>query len=121
MATDASGPPCSVCGMRVPGTATAPGSVAGFFIHSSQDIPDPQAPGYWHEPDSAGRYRALIALCPWHEQELRVAGAEGNPRLLLGRQRAALLLPQPAEGAIPGDAGEGRCHRRLRGGCCERL
>ena len=77
MTADASGPPCAVCGTRVPQTATKTGSAAGLFIHSSQDIPDPQAPGYWHEPDSAGRYRALIALCPRHEAELRAAGAAG--------------------------------------------
>jgi hypothetical protein len=77
MATDVSGPPCSVCGVTAPRTATTLGSAAGSFIHCSQDIPDATAPAYWHEPDSAGRYRALIALCSRHEQELREVGAAG--------------------------------------------
>jgi hypothetical protein len=77
MTTDVSGPPCSVCGSTVLQTATTTGSAAGSFIHTSQDIPDPTAPAYWHEPDSNGRFRALIALCSRHEQELRDVGAEG--------------------------------------------
>jgi hypothetical protein len=40
MATDVSGPPYSVCGSCVLRTDTTTGSVAGSFIHTSQDIPD---------------------------------------------------------------------------------
>lgn len=77
MAANAGGPPCSVCGRITAPTPATTGSAAGVFIHSSQDIPDPTAPAYWHQPDSDGRYRALIVLCPQHEQQLRDASAAG--------------------------------------------